>query len=55
MKSSYYYSSMENFDELMTASVKMREIYDYCLGQDLEEWERRTFEDLVLSEKVFDV
>lgn len=55
MKSSYHYSSMENFDELMAVSTRMREIYDYCLGQPLEEWERKTFEDLMLSEKVFDI
>lgn len=56
MKSSYYYSSMENLDELMAISTRMREIYDCYLGlPDLQEWERKTFENLMLSEKVFDV
>jgi hypothetical protein len=47
---------MENFEELMDKSIQWRSMYDCFLNlSQLEEWERRTIEDLILSEKVFDV
>lgn len=56
MKIPYFFSSMDNFDSLMNVSMKMREIYDHYLSQEsLEDWERKTFEDLMLGEKVFDI
>lgn len=56
MNSAYYFSSMNNFDDLMDWSIRWRTLYDTILSlPTLEEWERKTIEDLILSEKVFDV
>lgn len=48
--------TMENFEQLKDACSAWTEAYNFVLSiENLEEWERRTVSDLVLSEKVFDI
>lgn len=50
------YSTMNNFELLKEVSSKWTQSYNFILGfENLEEWEKRTLEQLILSEKVFDV
>lgn len=50
------YSTTDNFELLKEVSGKWTETYNFILGfENLEEWEKRTLEQLILSEKVFDV
>lgn len=50
------YSANENLDLLLTVSRGWSETYDFILNlPNLEDWEKTTIYDLLLSEKVFDV
>jgi hypothetical protein len=47
---------MENLDALLSASRGWTQTYNFIKGIDnLEEWEQATLDQLILSEKVFDV
>lgn len=47
---------MDNFELLKEASTSWTQAYNFILMLDnLEDWERSTIDQLILSEKVFDV
>lgn len=50
------YFSMKHFEELMDSSIhSQRECYSYLEGNLIEEWERNSLGDFLLSQKVFDI
>lgn len=52
----FNYHSMENFELLLDVSRGWSETYNFIKQMPTtEEWEQRTLDDLLLSEKVFDV
>ena len=51
-----YYYTMENFEALLSVSNGWTQTYNFIKGMStLEEWEQNTLDQLILSEKVFDV
>jgi hypothetical protein len=56
MSFQFNYHTMENFEFLLSVSIGWMETYNFIKGIDnLEEWEQNTLDQLILSEKVFDV
>jgi sensor domain CHASE-containing protein len=56
MSFNFNYHSMENFELLLDVSRGWSETYNFIKQMPTtEEWEQRTLDDLLLSEKVFDV
>lgn len=52
----FNYHSIENFELLLDVSRGWSETYNFIKQMPTtEEWEQRTLDDLLLSEKVFDV
>lgn len=52
----FYYSEIYNRDVLEATSNIWLIHYNFLLGlPTLEDWERKTIEDAILSEKVFDI
>lgn len=52
----FYYSSIDNQDSLEIISNMWLSHYNFMLTlPSLTEWEKVTFEDSILSEKVFDI
>ena len=50
------YHTMENFEFLLSVSSGWIQTYNFIKDIDtLEEWEQTTLDQLILSEKVFDV
>jgi hypothetical protein len=50
------YYTTENFEILLTVSSGWTQTYNFIKGMNnLEEWEQNTLDQLILSEKVFDV
>lgn len=56
MNSQFDYSSIDNFEFLQYISTGWTKTYNHLKEfKHLEEWEHRTLDQLILSEKVFDV
>jgi len=56
MNPDFYYSSIKNQDNLDLISNLWTSHYNFLLSLNiLEEWQRLSYEDAILSEKVFDV
>jgi len=56
MTSRFDFHSIDNFDSLVHVSSRWSQTYNLILGsKHLDEWEQTTVEQLILSEKVFDV
>jgi hypothetical protein len=52
----FYYSEIYNRDVLEVTSNMWLTHYNFLLGLPiLENWERKSIEDAILSEKVFDI
>ena len=56
MNKQFDYSAMNDLEMLQYTSLGWTETYNFIKGfKTLEEWEHRTLDQLILSEKVFDV
>ena len=56
MNKQFDYSAMNDLEMLQYTSLGWTETYNFIKGfKTLEEWEHHTLDQLILSEKVFDV